>query len=97
MKIAAAAFRPHEKNTLKGFASLALGSSGLLVHECPVHCKNGKWWVAFPARPYEDNDGAQHWQPLLEFGDAASRGRFQEQAIAALRERYPDIFKATAA
>jgi hypothetical protein len=31
MKIVAAGFRPFEKNTLRGFASLALGSSGLLI------------------------------------------------------------------
>jgi hypothetical protein len=94
--IEAAGFRPFNKNTLRGFASFAL-PSGLLIHECPVHCKNGRWWIAFPARPYEGKDGAQHWQQLIEFGDSSSKTRFQEQAIAALRERYPDIFKATAA
>jgi hypothetical protein len=97
MKIVATGFRPFAKNTLRGFASFALGSSGLLIHECPVHCKNGRWWTSFPARPYEGKDGAQHWQQLIEFGDPSSKARFQAQALAALRERYPDIFKATAA
>jgi hypothetical protein len=97
MKIVAAAFRPYERNTLKGFCSLALGSSGLLIHECPAHCKNGKWWLSFPARGYTDKDGAQRWQQLIEFGDSSSKARFQEQAVAALRDRYPEIFKATAA
>ena len=89
--------RPFEKNTLRGFASLALGSSGLLVHECPVHCKNDRWWVAFPARPYEGKDGVQQWKPLLEFGDPSSKARFQAQALEALRDKYPTLFEVTAA
>jgi hypothetical protein len=93
MKIQAIGFRPLERNTLRGFASLALGSSGLLIHECPVHCTNGRWWVGFPARSYGGADGAQHWKPLIEFGNADSRDRFREQAIAALREKYPEIFR----
>jgi hypothetical protein len=97
MKIAAVTFRPFEKNTLRGFASLALGSSGLFIHDCCLHCKNNRWWIAFPARGYADKDGAQRWQQLIEFGDPASKARFQEQAIAALRARYPDIFEVTAA
>jgi hypothetical protein len=97
MKILATAFRPLTKNTLRGFCSLALGSSGLLIHECALHTKNGRWWVSFPARSYEGKDGVQQWRPLLEFGDPSSKARFQEQAIEALHDRYPDIFKATAA
>ena len=97
MKILATGFRAFERNTLRGFCSLALGSSGLLIHECPVHCKNGKWWVAFPARPYEGKDGAQHWQQLIEFGDPSSKARFQAQALEALRDKYPTIFEVTAA
>src|SRR5262249_20754255 len=42
-----------------------------LIHECPLHCKNGKWWVAFPARSYEGKDGIQQWKPLLEFSEAS--------------------------
>jgi hypothetical protein len=95
MKIEAIAFRAYSKNTLLGFASFALGQSGLLVHDCCVHCQKGKYWISFPAKSYTDKDGVRQWKPILEFGDAASRARFQQQAIAALRERFPEIFKAS--
>jgi hypothetical protein len=97
MKIQAVDFRSHQRNTLRGFCTLALGSSGLLVHDCCLHCKGGQWWVSFPARSYEGRDGVQQWKPLLEFGDPSSKARFQEQALAALRERFPAIFEAAAA
>jgi hypothetical protein len=94
MRIEQIEFHVHAKGTLVGFASLALGNSGLRVHDCPVHCKNDKWWINLPAKPYTGKDGVQRWQPILEFGDNDSRRRFQEAALAALRFRFPDTFPA---
>jgi hypothetical protein len=51
----------------------------------------------FPARSFKGKDRQTHWQQPIEFGDDASRDRFREQAVAALRARYPDLFKAKAA
>jgi hypothetical protein len=51
----------------------------------------------FPARPYEGKDRVQHWQQLIEFGDDASKERFREQVVAALRARFPEIFRAKGA
>ena len=80
-------FRAFEKNTLKGFADLELTRVGLVLRDCCWHEKNGKEWVAFPARSYTDKDGATQWQALIEFavGAKEAREQFQRQALDAIR------------
>ena len=80
-------FRPYQKNTLRGFADLELGRTGIIIRDCTLHEKNGKEWVGFPARSYEAKDGTTAWQPLVEFAAGATEARrqFQEQAVAAIR------------
>jgi hypothetical protein len=79
-------FRPYERNTLRGFADLELSRVGLVLRDCPVHEKNGKEWVGFPARSYQDKEGATQWQALIEFVEGAreAREQFQRQAIEAI-------------
>jgi len=79
-------FCPYQKNTLRGFADLELVRTGLVLRDCPVHEKNGKEWVAFPARSYQDKDGNTQWQALIEFAEGAreAREQFQRQAIEAI-------------
>jgi hypothetical protein len=79
-------FRPFEKNTLRGFADLELTRVGLVLRDCTWHTKNGKEWVSFAARSYEDKDGHTAWSPLIEFADGATEARkqFQQQALEAI-------------
>jgi|AmaraimetFIIA100_FD_contig_91_1345034_length_3626_multi_5_in_0_out_0_2 hypothetical protein len=79
-------FRPYERNSLRGFVDLELTRVGLVLRDCAWHEKNGKQWVAFPARSYADKDGGTQWQPLVEFADGAraAREQFQQQAIEAI-------------
>jgi hypothetical protein len=78
--------RPYCKNTLKGFADLELTRIGLVLKECTWHEKNGKEWVGFAARSYQDKDGNTAWSPIVEFAASAGNARkqFQEQALAAI-------------
>ena len=48
--IVATNFRRLERNTLKGFVTLALEPSGLIIHDCTVHAKQGKAWIGMPAK-----------------------------------------------
>jgi hypothetical protein len=80
-------FRSHIKNTLRGFADLELTRVGLVIRDCCWHRHaNGREWVSFPARPYENRDGNTAWQPLIEFAEGAKQAReqFQAQALAAI-------------
>jgi hypothetical protein len=75
-------FRVYQKGTLQGFFSLLL-DSGLEIQGCTLHEKDGKSWVSFPARQYEEN-GETKWQVLLRIPDDRRWKLFQEQAKAAV-------------
>lgn len=57
-----------------------------MVHDCTLHRKGDREWIAFPARSYE-LDGTTRWSPILEFGKDAERARdqFRQQAVEAVR------------
>jgi hypothetical protein len=71
---------------LRGFSDLELTRVGLVIHDCTWHAKEGKEWVGFPARQYQDKDGNTQWQPLVEFAEGAreAREQFREQALKAI-------------
>ena len=79
--------RRYEKNTLKGFVDLELIRTGIIIRDCTWHRhENGREWVSFPARPYEDKNGNTAWQPLVEFAEGATEARkqFQQKALEAI-------------
>jgi hypothetical protein len=79
-------FRPYQKGTLQGFFSLLLGS-GLEIHGMTLHEKDGKNWVGFPAKQYEE-DGQTKWQALIRIPDEKRWKRFQtlaQEAVAKIR------------
>jgi hypothetical protein len=92
--IVASNFRRLERNTLKGFVTLSLEPSGLIIHDCTVHEKQGKAWIGMPAKPQINGDGTartdtasgkQLYRSVLEFKDRAARKRFQQVALEAVR------------
>ena len=91
--VIASDFRVVEKNTLRGFFTLAL-PSGLVVHDCSVHEKGGKRWVGLPARPQLDGEGQARrdpagkilYTPVVELAGREQRERFQAAALAAVDE-----------
>jgi hypothetical protein len=78
----ASEWREHTKNTLRGFFTLTL-PSGIAIHGCQLHEKNGRRWVGLPARPYQ-KDGKTEYARILEFNSAGTHAVFQEQALAAV-------------
>jgi hypothetical protein len=80
-------FRAYRKNTLQGFCDFELTRVGLVLKDCALHEKNGKWWIAFPAKQFQNKDGQASWVPLIEFAAGAGEAReaFQTQAVAAVR------------
>jgi hypothetical protein len=87
IKIICEEFRPFKKNTLVGFADLALPDLGLRIKECPVHRQNDRRWVAFPARPWTDPQGKKQWASIIEFLNGADREGFQAAAVVAVRAK----------
>jgi DNA-binding cell septation regulator SpoVG len=76
----------YEKRTLRSFLTLSL-PSGLVIHNCMLHEKDGKQWIALPSRQYKKADGSPTYTPLIEFATKDARQRFQTAALRAV-ERF---------
>src|SRR5215472_11166187 len=75
LRVQVISFKPHVKNTLRGFCDLALPSVGLKINGATLHEKEGSRWITMPARPYE-KDGATMWAPIVEFDSKEARLAF---------------------
>ena len=86
------AFRPFERNTLKGFADLWLRAVRLNIRNCALHEKNGRRWVQLPAKPQLDKDrnlvrdegGKVQYAKVMEFDSREVADHFSEAAMTAI-------------
>jgi hypothetical protein len=77
------AFKPFEKNTLRGFFDLEL-PSGMILAGCQLHEKDNKYWVGLPAKPYTKDDGSQSWVKFVDFADRERAKQFQDLVLPAV-------------
>ena len=88
------AWKPFERNTLKGFADLWLRNARLNIHGCAVHEKNDRRWVQLPAKPQIDKDrnlvrdegGKVQYAKILDFDSREVADRFNEAALKAIED-----------
>jgi hypothetical protein len=83
-RIKCRSFKRVEKNTLRGFVTLKITPPGLVVIVICLHEKNGRRWLSFPAKPYQDKEGKQQWWPIVEIEDRETLRRFQTAGLAAI-------------
>lgn len=76
-------WKPFQKNTLRGSFTLTL-NSGLVVHKCTVHIKNGSRWIGLPAEKYTKRDGSVGYSNTLEFTDRKIADNFSAQVVRLL-------------
>jgi hypothetical protein len=76
LRVEVTSFKPHVKNTLRGFCDLALPPVGLEINGTTLHEKNGSRWITMPARP-DEKDGATVWAAIVEFDSKKVRLTFQ--------------------
>ena len=84
-------WKPLQRNSLQGFFTLHM-ASGLVLHECSFHQKDGKSWVGLPGKPQvtsegkhrTDQNGKRLYTPVVEIPDKEARARFQTAALAAV-------------
>jgi hypothetical protein len=74
------------KNTLQATAAVEVTKWRLKIRGVMWHAKNGKDWLFFPSREWVDRDGQRQFAVLLEFTDKNVERRFQQAALAAVRE-----------
>lgn len=76
-------WKAFRKNTLLGFFDLTL-PSGMIVHGCSVHERDGERWIGLPAQKFTKADGSAGFTPVIDFTSKEARQKFQEQALAAI-------------
>jgi hypothetical protein len=84
-KISILNFREYKKNTLLGFFDVRINQTTMIISGCSLHTKNGKYWVGYPAKPYEV-DGVTKWQNIVSLDDKDMNQRFQDSVLGALRD-----------
>ena len=88
------AWKPFERNTLRGFADLWLRTARLNIHGCAVHEKNGRRWVQLPAKPQLDKDrqlvrddaGKVQYAKVIDFDSREVSDRFNAAALKAIED-----------
>ena len=85
------AWRPLERNTLKGFARIHVPAWHFTIIDVAVHESHGKRWAQLPARPQLDDnrelireaDGRIRYARILEF-DRDTAARFSAAVVNAV-------------
>ena len=84
--------------SLVGFCDVRL-ASGMVLHEVSIiRGKEGGTWASPPSKPMLGRDGRvmlddagkRRYTPIVSFVDAATRKRFSEGVIEALRLAHPE-------
>src|SRR5262245_59728722 len=71
------------KNTLRGFCSITM-PSGMVLHNCSLHEKEGSRWLGLPAQKFTKDDGSTSYKPMVEFTTKLARDRFNTEALRAI-------------
>jgi hypothetical protein len=92
-------WRPLRRNSLRGFASIAL-PSGLDIDDVTVHVAGGRAWASLPARPMvdsagqalRDDRGKLQYVTILRWRDRGLADRFSAVVVELVREAHPEAF-----
>ncbi len=84
----------HERNTLRGFATLQIPELQLPIKDCAVHEKNHRRWVQLPARPMLDGqhelvrktDGKIQYVSILQWANREVSDAFNVAAITVIQD-----------
>jgi hypothetical protein len=93
-------FRPDNRGTLCGIASILVADLGLEIREVTVHQQGSKRWALLPARPRLDANGTAIRDPrgkigyeaLLAIPDETRRQAFSRAVIDAVAGFSPTAF-----
>jgi hypothetical protein len=90
-------FKALQRNTLKGFATIAIDALRLEVRDVSIHRKGTSAWAALPSKPQIKNGelvkdpdtGKIAYVPILQWSSRQVADAFSRAAIAAVLERDP--------
>ena len=77
-------FTPHANGFLQGFADFYIEKWGVEINGCSLFMKEGRRWVNFPAKEYENKEGEKKFMPLIRFREKEHNTKFMEAAKEAI-------------
>lgn len=86
MTISCTRFKPYQKNTLLGFATIFIDTIGMEINSISVHQKGNEKWLSFPSRESIDNGEKKYW-PYIYFPEMANKTDFTREAMKAIDEK----------
>ena len=91
LTITCESWKPLQRNTLRGFATVVIGELELRLTDVAVHAKGDRRWAQLPARPWVRNgvlvtgdDGKIQYSPILEFARREVADAFSRAVIDAI-------------
>lgn len=96
--VALVEWKPMVKGALRGFATIRIGRSMILI-DCPVCTLNGRTWATLPSKPQIGKDGGVLrdakgkilYTPLAKWADRTATDRFSEAVVAAVISQHGDV------
>lgn len=90
-------FKPLQAGSLVGFCDVHQ-PSGMTLLRCGIFQKDGRIWAAPPSKQIVGRDGAMRrssdgkaqYEQTATFADRATRARWSDAVIAALKAAYPE-------
>jgi hypothetical protein len=76
-------YKPINKGAMLGFFDCYIEKFGLEIFGCSLYEKDGRRWVNFPAKPYEE-EGQKKFSPDLRFRRREHAEAFSEACKKAL-------------
>lgn len=84
-------FKSHVKGHLQGFADFYISKWGVEINGCALYKKEGRRWVNFPTREYENEEGEKKFMPLIRFRNKEHQTAFTKKAKEAIDEWCKEI------
>jgi hypothetical protein len=71
------------KNTVRAFFTVTL-ESGMIIHQCSLHEKDGQRWIGLPTEKFTKRDGSVVYSALIAFTSRQIADNFRRQVMIAL-------------
>lgn len=74
-------FRPFKKGHIVGFADIFVEKWGIHIKGCTMFHKEGRSWIAFPAKDYTDDEGKKCYSPIIRFETKEHQEAFSKACV----------------
>lgn len=78
-------FRKVDRGALVGYCNVEFERNGVEIRDISVFEKEGRHWVGFPSRQYEDSHGEKKYAPYVKINNKDFFEKFQKSVLQGLK------------